>query len=395
MHSFMCHLCVMVSLLAPLSVTAGQEANTELESHYAVPGGGTLAYFWHGRKVGAEIASIRYSGPPEWIVNQKDPRSHWHKIPTLKEVELHMTTTVTSEEMAYIASLKTVSSLRISETVFRGHALAPLERMTSLKSLSLDFGSHLSRLESRTHDLTPYEYPRGDFFKFLDKLESLEALVLRPECDEQTYGRICGLKNLKWLTLGEISKISDNNAGAISNLSGLEYMSFQRLEDPTLFLNGLRDHPSLRELWIDGTTLDTMDVECIASIKKLKKLHARGGRIGSLSALGANTNLTMLRLYFEEVEASDGCRFLASLQNLEELVLSGIGTGRLSLESLRGHKKLKEIGIDTVLRDEDIAILESMPELKVLAVGNAVNSEWYNTAKSRLPTVTIKAARVE
>ena len=393
MHKFtirdLLWLTVVVAVaVTPRSIAIGQEADVEVERYFKVPGGGTLSYSLQDGKAGPEVVSLLYSGPPEWVVNQQDPRSHWHKIPTLKAIDLHMATAVTPEEMAYIASLKQVSTLRVSETVFRGRALAPLERMTWLKSLDLDLGSHLYLLEFKADHP---EYPRGDFFKFLDKLTALEDLSLWPECDEQTYVRICGLKNLKWLTLGEFGTIGDKNAAMIANLPRLEQVRLPSLEDPTPFLKGLSNHRHLRELWFGASTLDTSDVELIASMKKLEILRLRGKRIGSLSSLSALTRLTTLHLHFDEVGASDGCRFLASLPNLEEVVLSGVGARDFSLTHLRGHKHLQGLGINATLRDDDIAILESIPKLKLLGISNPVGSEWLDAARSRLPGVTIKA----
>jgi hypothetical protein len=382
-------LMVVVAIaVTPRSAAIGEEAEVEVERYIKVPGGGTLSYSLEDGKDGPQVVSLLYSGPPEWVVNQQDPRSHWHKIPTLKEVDLHMATTVSPEEMAYIASLKQVSALSVSETVFRGRALAPLERMTWLKSLHLDLGSHLYLLEFKADHP---EYPRGDFFKFLDKLSALEALSLWPECDEQTYVRICGLKNLKWLTLGEFGTISDKNAAMIANLSRLEQVHLPSLEDPTPFLKGLGYHRHLRDLSFGASTLDTSDVELMASMNKLETLRLRGKQIGSLSPMSALNRLTTLHLHFDEVDAADGCRFLANLPNLEEVVLSGIGTGDFALAHLRGHKNLQGLGINTPLGDDDIAILESMPKLKILGISNPVGSEWLEAARRRLSGVTIKA----
>jgi hypothetical protein len=394
----------IISLFSLPYVVAGQEPektapwpapDEKLRSYLELPNQeGVVTYDWQQGGNGPEIVSIIYSGPPEWLSQQKHPQSHWHKLPSLRKIELNKADTLTPKEMKYIASLKSVTELVIDETLFNKGALAPLENMTWLKSFYLNCNDQLSRLSSMVHDLAPYERPHGDCFKFLEKLTSLETLKLWPDCDDPTFVRVCKLKNLKDLQLGKFTKLEDKSAELISNLKKLESISLQPLKNPKPILKGLREHPNLTQLWIDEANLATADVEDLATLKKLNTLYVKGERIGSLSSLAANTELVRLNLHFAKHEASEGYKFLKSLPNLEQLFLLGYGKGSVplenfSLEHLRGHKKLKGLGVAAVLSDGDIAILESMPELKSLGVDNPANSVWRKQAKRRLPGVEI------
>ena len=63
-----------------------------------------------------------------------------------------------------------------------------------------------------------------------------------------------------------------------------------------------------------------------------------------------------------------------------------------SLESLWRHPSLKEVRLGAVLKAEDLPILASMPELKVLVVMNPRGTEWFKDAVTALPKVQIFSA---
>lgn len=389
---------VVLPFLASACVVIAQPADAGERTVVTVPGEGSLVQGWAEAKEGPEINYLRYSGPPEWLIAQKDPNAHWHKIASLRKIEFHFAT-LRSEEMAYIATLKSVDELDLTfdGNRFVGRALDPLRRMTWLKTLKLDIGSQVFQVENGIRDRERFEYPRGDFFKFLDGLTALETIYLQPECDETTYVRLCNLKNLKSVSLGtfrkageKFSKLDDMNAARIANLRKLESLDLAALERATPFLNALRNHDRLQKLFIDRTKLETADVEMLATLKNLKELFVSGERIGALSPLGTLPKLSHLTLSFRDVGQADRCRFLSKLTDLEQLTLIGVKHDDFSLEPLRGHQKLKELSVGQILGDTDIDILATMPALKSVYVSNLDNSAWHIAARRRLLGVTIK-----
>lgn len=393
---------VLLPFIASAPVAIAQPADAPRQ-HFeltvvTVPGKSSLVQGLVEGKDGPEINYLRYSGTPEWLIGQKDPNSHWHKIASLRTIQFHFAT-LTSEEMAYIATLKSVDELDLTFDCnrFVGRALDPLESMTWLKTLKLDIGSQVFQVENGIRDRELFEYPRGDFFKFLDKLSALETISLWPECDEATYLRLCSLKNLKSVSLGSFKKpgekfstIDDTNAARIANLRKLESLHLPSLERATPFLNALRNHDSLQKLFIDRTSLEKADVEALSTLKNLKVLFVDGERIDALSPIGTLPKLSHLTLIFRDVGEADKCRFLSKLAHLEQLTLVGVKPDDFSLEPLRGHQKLKELSIGPILSDVDIDILATMPALKSVFVSNFDNSAWHKEALQRLPRVTIK-----
>lgn len=395
MSQFVCTLFFLTLLASPLRTVLSQSNDVVPlpdEPYFEiVPGGTRLIYGWRDSKSGREVSCIDYAGPAEWLVSQKHPRSHWHKFPSLESIRIGGTD-LTPEEVSYIASLKSVRDLDLSGDglVFLGGTLAPLEKMTWLTALRLNFNSHLDLLERTTS--TDKQYPRGDFFRFLEKLQELESIDIWPHCDESTFVRICGLKKLKHLMLGDIGEFSDQNAELLSHLSQLEFARFGVLKKPTPFLRGLRAHPQLESLHFRANVLSAADVELISSVTRIRELSVFGKQIGSLSAIQSLVNLQDLRLHFDEVDKSNGCRFLADLPKLESLMLQGVASTDFTLEHLRGHKNLKELGVSAVLSKADIDVLASLPALKSLYVGNVHHSPWHLASKHRLPGVKIFAS---
>jgi hypothetical protein len=388
---FTCSICwALIATTMSLPPVLGDGPDKNLRSHYYFEDGGGIFYEWRDSPKGPYIVSIGYSGTPKWLVEQKDPRSHWHKIPTLEKIDLIQVHDLTPKAIEYIASLKSVRTLDIDETLFYRNAFAPLEKMTWLKSLSINCNAQHGRLSSTSHDLTPYERPYGHCFKFLEKLSELEFLNLWPDCDEATYIRICGLKQLKTLYVGDIAKLDDKNATKIRNLSNLEVFASESVKSGIKpILNGLSKNLNMRKLFFDCKSLDTNDVENIASMKNLQYITIKGDQIGSLTSLGDLKDLRKLELTFKEVGASDKCAFVKNMPRLERLGIHRISKGDFSIANLQGHKAIKSITINAVLNEDDLMVLESMSQLEFLCVSNLVDSEWMKKASRRLPGVEI------
>lgn len=390
-----------LSLFVALVIAAGHVSMAQSPSDVVpanepyfeiVPGGNRLIYKWSHDNDGPFIWSLRYCGPTEWLVSQKHPRSNWNRLPKLEAIEIQ-SASLSKDEITYIASLKTVKSLAITETVFQKHAQENLGRMVWLKSLSLDLNTHLSLLDSRPSDDDHYQYPRGDFFKFLETLRSLEAIELFPECDQATYVRISALTNLKSLRLGVVDKIGASDAEMVQMLSRLESAHFQHLSDASPVLRGLRRGGMLRDLWFETRVLSTDDIANISSMIKLESLNINCRRSASLKPLGKLPKLKTLSITCDDNDDMGDGSYLAALENLEEFSWSGLAALRIS--DLRDHKRLRILVLNKQLHAEDLRLLQSMPQLKLVSVTNSPDSKWYADAKTLLPNVTFRAAASE
>lgn len=382
-------LCAITTAASLLPHATGQEPDKNLRSYFELPNGATMTYRWRKGQSGPEVFSILYPGSSEWLADQKHVKSHWHTLASLEEIDIYMADDLKAEALDYIAGLKTVRKLSIDETRFYKGALAPLEKMTKLKTLSINCNAQLLRLASDDRGSASYESPRGSCFSFLGKLSSLESLSLWPECDEPTFAYICEMKQIKRLALGNLAITSDKGAASLATLPQLKNISFSKIKNPDFMLRGIQGHTSVNSLSFDTETLSRPHIELISTIKHLQDLHIHGTRIGALTSLGACVELRKLHVYYDVYESQDGCKFLSHLPNLESITLSNITTRDFSIDNLRDHKKLNTLAVGAILSRDDIAILESMKELRTLAVGNAVDSDWIALAKRRLPKVTI------
>ena len=77
------------------------------------------------------------------------------------------------------------------------------------------------------------------------------------------------------------------------------------------------------------------------------------------------------------------------MPHLERLGIHRVSIDDFSIANLQGHKEMKSITINAVLKEDDLLILESMSQLKFLCVSNLVDSEWMKKARRKLPGVKI------
>jgi Leucine-rich repeat (LRR) protein len=370
-------ISALITVFGFIPSVSGQDRVDVVE----IPGGGRLFYF-HADDSTYNVNGLRYSGSPDWLINQNDERSHWHTLQSLTEIELTHTT-VTQAEVEYIARLKTVRVLDATDCVFHRDALFPLQRMNWLRSLSLEFASHGS---SRFADKASVD---SDFFTFLRGLPELESLTLSTTVSEETLKYILKLEQLRWLSLGGVTDLSTGTASAFASLQQLENLLIYSIEDPTPLLNGLKHHQKLAQLSLVSAELSDQDLESIVAIGPLEIINFRVSKIGSLSPFKDLDSLIELHINSGEYAECDGCRFLENLPNLVNLNLTGSEVPDFSIGYLRGHKHIRVLVINAELDLDAISILESMPNLEYLVTRNLEDSKWRSTAMDRLPNVQI------
>lgn len=375
-------------LILPLAFSAapavGEGPVGEPGEWVTVPGNPFLDYQWRDDGAGPEVVAIRYAGKPEWLVEQEHPRSHWHELPSLEMISFDRTS-VTREQMEYVAQLEAVEYLEFVECVYEGNTFAPLERMRWLRSLEIDFFMHSQLAE-----------PDAEFFEFLEGLVRLENLNLHRvggvPIDEQTFRTITELEKLEGLSL-RLQEMDAETLGRIGKLSQLDFLYVLGLDDPSPLLQGLRDHPRLTTLTFNARTLDDDDVASLASLKSLKYLSISGTSIASLAPFDRLTNLRELTLSVGKYEAGpDGFGWLGKAPQLEALRVWGSAGEQVPLEVLRGHEGIRELVVPNISLGEDaIDVLESMPSLEELRVDVQPTSSWYHAVKRRLPDLEITA----
>ncbi len=373
-------LILALSVFVLLSEALGQQRSDERD-RFAVPGGGMLVTSTHNDGA-TETTSVRYSGSSDWLVEQQHAKSRWRELTSLTIVEIRQTT-VTRSMIEFLTSLKSVKDLEITECLYNRDALGPLEKMAWLETLSLEFSSHESSDSPEKAEVD------GEFFQFLNSLKSLKHLTVLGEIDEQTFGRICSLKQMEWLSLTcRTSEASGVIVGRLPNLSSLQ---LAMVEHPVSMLHGLRSHSRLRYLKFETVALDRRSFECMAKMESLESLVIYGYSADSISALNGMQKLRTLYLNFNVYRDSGGFAFVQSMPSLEKLTLEGMIRSDCSFDGLKGHPKLAYLHLRCPMDAEDVAILKSLPNLRTVVVANSKDSAWFNAAKRQLPNVTVRS----
>lgn len=382
MHENGLRYALLLLFICPAAPALGELLRAAPDEWVTVPGKVGLQYQYRDDGDGRELVAIRYWGPPEWLVEQRHRRSRWHELPSLEAISFD-STSITREQMEYIAQIETLQYLEFRECIYEDHdTFAPLERMRWLKGLEIDFF---------IHEMHADEPPDAEFFEFLEGLVNLEDLnlwrVAPAPIDEQTFRRITQLENLKGLTL-RLEEMGPDAMRQIENLTQLEFLFFDGVEDPSPLLEGLRDHPRLTRLSFGARKLDEDDVAALASLTSLEDLSMNGTSAASLAPFERLANLRELTLRFREYE--DGFGWLRNAPQLEVLRVWGSAAEQVPLEALRGHEGIRELILPNVtLSEDDIDILKSMPNLEELMVDTHPTSVWYHAAKRRLPDLEI------
>ena len=163
-----------------------------------------------------------YAGAPDWLVSQKDPRSHWHAMRTLEAVDLYLHD-ITLPEIRYVVSLTQVRHLTLGHAPERvgldPGVLAAVARSRHIEGLSicksnlrnadcdtLSAMRNLKDLIIEGEDLCEATDPHGLTAEAVDslaKLKSLESLEIRGDArfTDQSVETLATLPRLRSLRL--------------------------------------------------------------------------------------------------------------------------------------------------------------------------------------------------
>lgn len=328
------------------------------------------------------IVAIHYCDSPEWLVQQIDAESHFHKLSGLRELYLtgHR---LTSEEMKYVASLKTVKHLTLGdmpdEIEIEPGALRQLEGMSSLESLEIS-DEHIPAEEVR----------------FIERLKSLKALSLASDLGDKHLEIISRRDTLQKVSLrGEFTDASIPPLLAIPNLQSLS------LKSDGLTLQGIVSigrNRTIKELQIEIKRSGPYDHDMFLPLTTMGQLEVLSfdGPALPLSAIQRIADLRRLKWLRIPVQHNgwDGLSALRHLHELETLDLQGQGPldGKM-LQGLANHPTLSRILLSHIGDKGAVGIVKSLPKCKELVTSDKHDSEIVKYARDQLPSVTIVARR--
>ncbi len=366
-------------------------------------------------------------------------------LPALEYLDLN--TNVTDAGLKQVAQLSNLRWLRIRTGRIHGLGLAELANLPRLERLCL-WGTtglsdwHIRYLEGLTQ-LKSLTLWGGACNRLTDaslvsigKLKNLEELHFirtHPRFTVAGFARLKDLKNLKKLDFAQmwispegvrygdvLARQLAANFPNLESIKRLSYLSAEGMKTLTTFRNlkclhvGLKDSgqgyygptglshladlSSLKELFINSSSLSDEEIACLEPLVRLKKLHVGsrhftdrslasisklkqleslgfsvfGGAGVSKSGLKQLSGLTKLHTLDVKVHpvmigpANGVTLDLSALTNLNTLTLSGCSLQDADLASLAGLGLLEWLVLDGAFTEEGLWHLRALPELKIL-----------------------------
>ncbi|MBN1359271.1 MAG: redoxin domain-containing protein [Sedimentisphaerales bacterium] len=312
---------------------------------------------------------------------------HLKGLTSLKRLEF-VDPPVSPEWVAALAQLTQIEDLAVRNAVLDDRHVASLESLWSLRRLLLqpdfqqmgdDLGdtglAHLAQIES----LESLELRHGNFtdegLEQLCRLRGLRSLVV-PNCHRFTASgliHLTALEHLEQLSVGSRGFTEDALAviGQLTSLRDLTLFSGQQITNEGLArLRGLSELTRL-EVWAPKVT--TYGVNHLAALSNLAELDITGGYAREIAAddsilrIGTLTGLRRLRV---PVFRDEDLACLAALQDLRWLEIANQGTltdtGLAHLQHLTGLNRLEVHNAN--LTDDGLQYLASMSRLNYLTI---------------------------
>ncbi len=252
---------------------------------------------------------------------------------------------ITDEGLKRLSGLVELEDLDLRETQISNAGLVHLRQMKKLKRLiltdtkigdeGLEHLKHLESLENLSLPFIAYKSEAG-----LAKLLEEKALV--------TDVGLAHLSELKTLTsLFVLSdSITEKGVEALAKVESLEFLNIGGRNINDACMVKLAEHPFLKEFWIQHSIVTN---EGLANLKNLK-------------------SLTKLLIGNGNIITGEGLAFIHELPNLVELELHNLYLGRAGLSSLAGAMSLERLELYIQIKDEDLAGLPELNNLKRLNI---------------------------
>lgn len=319
-----------------------------------------------GEVVGAEFLGDQHR-TADWLVSQKDPRSHLHKLPKLSTLGLRGHK-ITARELEYVATLRTVTSLTIGDSLepatLEPNALSRLGSMVWLEALELWAADLKEEDFSRFPELPSLSSLRAGY------ISSFAPLRIGSESrlDDGVFRHISHVRSLEELWVG--GEFSDNAVRQLQSLDRLEELrlaSSLMTNDAIVVLSKLR---SLRTLHLTSPRLTDGSLRSLGGLEHLERLQIKGRSFTgeSLRLLTAMRELRELQIDGMRSITKNHLESVQKMENLESLVLWGDPVGDHDIEGLRGHPRLRRIGLDASFGRRSLDVLKTLPKLEAIYV---------------------------
>jgi hypothetical protein len=223
------------------------------------------------------------------------------------------------------------------------------------------------------------------------KLESLS--MTGDWLNDQTVCGIAGLTNLRCLSVrsGELSSAVFEQLERLTELRELMVVDAKRIDDRGS--EKLRRLPSLRVMWLRGTSISDATTGHLAALRQLELLNLDDTNLSDVGVerLTALTRLKWVNLARTGI-TDQGVKSLANLLQVAHLELSGTGITDASMPDVARMTNLKLLRLyPTSVTDDGMMQLQSLTKLKHLTIGPQVTDEAATELSKSLPRCMLSA----
>ncbi len=322
----------------------------------------------YGNDDGAAVMAA-YSGSAQWLVDQRDPRSHLHALDSLEHMLLadHH---VTVAEIQYISTLPNLVSL----TIGRAPECVHIDEgaLTELKGNSTIVHIGLCKSRLRARDL--------HFLKSLRRLQHLTIELenmcnvrLGPQLGDDAGEILSEVSTLKDIVIRGDGAFSDEFIFHMCRLPQLEALRVSSRDFTDEALHALGVKRTLKELhiWSDHFSDEGVQSICQSAAIEVLDIHSPKltGRSGYYAA-----KLPRLRVLSLPISNIDGrvLRLLSERTSLQVLDLPNVAISDKDLALFKGHPSLRQIVVNGKrLSRSSIAVLESITKLEMVDLGRS------------------------
>ncbi len=308
-----------------------------------------------------------YSGNSDWLVAQRDSRSHLHELTSL-EFLLLLDHRITAPEIRYVSKLRHLVSLTIGRAPecvdIDPQALEQLGDNSSLIEICL------CKSGLCTSDL-----------RFLTRIRKLKHVTIELEdlCDVNASPRLgddsgkvlSEIPELEDLSIRGVGTFSDSFIVALSGVPHLKSLEISSRNFTDRALHSLATNRHLVELdiWSEHFTDAGVEALCKRHTLEVLRIHSPLLTTRSARAIAGLPRLKALKLALTHIDQTT-FRILSGQKSLEVLELPNVPITDAELRFFAQHASMKRFAIDGQLLSENaIDVFRSMKMLEDVTLG--------------------------
>ena len=297
-----------------------------------------------------------------------DQLKHISHLTGLNNIDLNGTN-ILGTGLKYLAGLKSLRKLWLSCTHVGDNELSYLLNFPLLEGLGLSD--------------TP---TTNDGMVVVGKITSLEVLSLSAGVGDEGLAHLKGLKNLRWLSVGDRG-VTDKGLACLEGLTNLEYLGLEGAQVTDAGLVYLKKMLKLKSLRLYGTRVTERGFVHLEGLQNLENLQVLFGVTETgLMHLSKLPSLKSITVNGDSL-GEEGLALLLKFESLEHVYIDNTDKMDAIVKEIVNLHGLKELTIDTGLTDEGLIELKNMQSLQKLTIGPSKITGSGISALAQLPSL--------